>query len=162
MTPEKPKYRLHDEVWNNMRDLAQLDSGIVDLEALESPLWDTLNLICWYEDQEPMRDGFHEKFFEVLNRTIYKNVERMNSDKNLTLCLIDYQQGRLSLSGQHEEMVVVRAGGEVERIDTIDLGFPIGLEETIEDFVFQGVCLCHSYGIENRLHWNVWGHNEMR
>ena len=78
-----------------------------------------------------------KKFFEVLNRTIYKNVERMNSDKNLTLCLIDYQQGRLSLSGQHEEMVVVRAGGEVERIDTIDLGFPIGLEETIEDFVFQ-------------------------
>ena len=78
-----------------------------------------------------------KKFFEVLNRTIYKNVQRMNSDKNLTLCLIDYQQGRLSLSGQHEEMVVVRAGGEVERIDTVDLGFPIGLEETIEDFVFQ-------------------------
>jgi serine phosphatase RsbU (regulator of sigma subunit) len=78
-----------------------------------------------------------KKFFEVLNRTIYKNVQRMNSDKNLTLCLLDYQQGRLSLSGQHEEMVVVRSGGEVELIDTIDLGFPIGLEETIEDFVFQ-------------------------
>ena len=78
-----------------------------------------------------------KKFFEVLNRTIYKNVQRMNSDKNLTLCLIDYYQGRLSLSGQHEEMVVVRSGGTVERIDTIDLGFPIGLEETIEDFVFQ-------------------------
>lgn len=78
-----------------------------------------------------------KKFFEVLNRTIYKNVQRMNSDKNLTLCLIDYDRGRLSLSGQHEEMVVVRSGGTVERIDTIDLGFPIGLEETIEDFVFQ-------------------------
>ncbi|MGF1542138.1 MAG: SpoIIE family protein phosphatase, partial [Pleurocapsa sp.] len=78
-----------------------------------------------------------KKFFEVLNRTIYKNVQRMNSDKNLTLCLIDYQQGRLSLSGQHEEMLVVRSGEEVERIDTIDLGFPIGLSETIEDFVFQ-------------------------
>ena len=34
-------------------------------------------------------------------------------------------------------MLVVRAGGEIERVDTIDLGFPIGLEETIEDFVFQ-------------------------
>ena len=78
-----------------------------------------------------------KKFFEVLNRTIYKNVQRMDSDKNLSLCLVDYHQGILSLSGQHEEMLVVRSGGVVERVDTIDLGFPIGLEETIEDFVFQ-------------------------
>ena len=83
-----------------------------------------------------------KKFFEVLNRTIYKNVQRMNSDKNLSLCLIDYHDGVLSLSGQHEEMLVVRSGGTIERIDTIDLGFPIGLEETIADFVFQArVCL---------------------
>ena len=78
-----------------------------------------------------------KQFFEVLNRTIYKNVQRMDSDKNLSLCLIDYYQGVLSLSGQHEEMLLVRSGGALERIDTIDLGFPIGLEETIEDFVFQ-------------------------
>ncbi|GAB4231512.1 MAG: hypothetical protein Kow0049_13920 [Stanieria sp.] len=75
------------------------------------------------------------KFLETLNRTIYKNVQRMNSDKNLTFCLMDYQAGHLNLSGQHEEIIVVRAGGEIERIDTIDLGFPIGLEETIADFV---------------------------
>ncbi len=78
-----------------------------------------------------------KKFFEVLNRTIYKNVQRMDSDKNLSLCLVNYHQGVLSLSGQHEELVVVRSSGAVERIDTVDLGFPIGLEETIEDFVFQ-------------------------
>ena len=83
-----------------------------------------------------------KKFFEVLNRTIYKNVQRMNSDKNLSLCLIDYHDRILSLSGQHEEILVVRSGGTIERIDTIDLGFPIGLEETIADFVFQArVCL---------------------
>ena len=78
-----------------------------------------------------------KKFFEVLNRTIYKNVQRMDSDKNLSLCLVDYHEGVLSISGQHEEMLIVRAEGEIERVDTIDLGFPIGLEETIEDFVFQ-------------------------
>jgi serine phosphatase RsbU (regulator of sigma subunit) len=78
-----------------------------------------------------------KKFFEVLNRTIYKNVQRMDSDKNLSLCLVDYHEGILSLSGQHEEIVIVRAGGQIERLDTIDLGFPIGLEETIEDFIFQ-------------------------
>jgi sigma-B regulation protein RsbU (phosphoserine phosphatase) len=78
-----------------------------------------------------------KKFLEILNRTIYKNVQRMDSDKHLSLCLVDYHQGKLKLSGQHEEIVVVRAGGIVERIDTIDLGFPIGLEENIEGFIFQ-------------------------
>jgi sigma-B regulation protein RsbU (phosphoserine phosphatase) len=75
------------------------------------------------------------KFLDILNRTIYRNVERMNSSKNLTLAVVDYADSTLSLSGQHEEMIVVRAGGEVERIDTINLGFPIGLEEEIADFI---------------------------
>ena len=78
-----------------------------------------------------------KQFFEVLNRTIYKNLQRIDSDKNLSLCLIDYHDRVLSLSGQHEQMLLVRSGGEIERIDTIDLGFPIGLEETIQVFVFQ-------------------------
>ena len=78
-----------------------------------------------------------KQFFEVLNRTIYQNVQRMDSDKNLSLSLIDYCDGMLRISGQHEEMLIVRHGGVIERIDTVDLGFPIGLEETIEDFIFQ-------------------------
>lgn len=75
------------------------------------------------------------KFLNVLNRVIYDNVQRMNSDKNLSLCLLDYDDGILCLSGQHEEMIVVRSGGKVERFDTIDLGFPIGLESDIAAFV---------------------------
>jgi sigma-B regulation protein RsbU (phosphoserine phosphatase) len=75
------------------------------------------------------------QFLDILNRTLYGNVQRINPDKNLTLALLDYHNGTLSLSGQHEEIIVVRAGGEVERIDTIDLGFPIGLDEEIADFI---------------------------
>ncbi|MGK7902951.1 MAG: SpoIIE family protein phosphatase [Hormoscilla sp.] len=75
------------------------------------------------------------KFLNALNSTIYNNVQRMNSEKNLTLCLLDYSGGVISLSGQHEEMIVVRYSGVVECIDTIDLGFPIGLESDITDFV---------------------------
>lgn len=77
------------------------------------------------------------KFLSILNRTIYHNVQRMNSDKNLSLCLLDYQKGILRLSGQHENLIVVRSGGNIEIIDTIDLGFPIGLEEEITDFIEQ-------------------------
>jgi sigma-B regulation protein RsbU (phosphoserine phosphatase) len=77
------------------------------------------------------------KFLDVLNRTIYKNVLRMNCDKNLTLAILTYSKGRVSISGQHEETIVFRKSGEVERISTMDLGFPIGIEEEITDFIDQ-------------------------
>lgn len=73
----------------------------------------------------------HEKinalnFLNSLNQMVYHNVLRMDSDKHLTLCLLDYQDGKITISGQHEEIIVVRKG-ELETIDTTDLGMPIGL-----------------------------------
>ncbi len=75
------------------------------------------------------------KLLSTLNRTIYGNVQRMRSPHNLSLALLAYERGRLLLSGQHEEILVVRQDGHLERIDTIDLGFPIGLEENIREFI---------------------------
>lgn len=76
------------------------------------------------------------KFLSTINQTVYNNVQRMHSEKNLTLALLEYQDNVLYLSGQHEEMIVVRQG-VVERIDTDELGFLIGLEKDIADFVAQ-------------------------
>jgi len=84
-----------------------------------------------------------KQFLSVLNRTIYHNIQRMKSEKNLTLSLLDYHQDKLRLSGQHEEMIVVRSGGKIERIDTIDLGFPIGLVADIADFVADAEIQLH-------------------
>jgi serine phosphatase RsbU (regulator of sigma subunit) len=75
------------------------------------------------------------KFIESINRTIYKNAQRMNCDKNMTFCLMDYHQNSLQLSGQHEEIIIIRADGKIDLLDTIDLGFPLGLEESISDFI---------------------------
>ncbi|MCT7963228.1 AAA family ATPase [Laspinema sp. D1] len=75
------------------------------------------------------------QFLNVINRTIYKNVQRINADKNMTLALLDYQPGKLTLSGQHEEAIVMRVDGTVECIDTVDLGFPLGLIDDISEFV---------------------------
>jgi PAS domain S-box-containing protein len=83
------------------------------------------------EENDPVR------FLDILNRTIYGNVQRMSSDKNLTLAMIDYEDEKLTLSGQHEEIIVVRKNGDLERFDTVDLGFPIGLEEEIFSFLDQ-------------------------
>lgn len=78
-----------------------------------------------------------ETFINVLNRAVFDNVQRMRSDKNLTFSLLDYQGGRLRFSGQHEEILLVRGDGSIERIDTIDLGFMVGLTPDIKDFVNQ-------------------------
>ena len=77
------------------------------------------------------------KFLDVLNRTLYANIERIDSSRNMTLALLDYQDSNLSLSGQHEEIIVVRTDGNIERIDTMELGFPLGLDEDISGFVSQ-------------------------
>ena len=78
------------------------------------------------------------RFLDILNQTVYGNVQRMKSDRNLSLSLIDYackgDYGQARLSGQHEQMIVIRRDGTVEIVETEDLGFPIGLDEDIAEF----------------------------
>lgn len=75
-----------------------------------------------------------ETFLNIINRVIYANLQRMNSDKTLSLSLLDYYQGHLQVTGQHEEILVVRHNGTVERIDTLYLGFIVGLKADISAF----------------------------
>jgi predicted ATPase/serine phosphatase RsbU (regulator of sigma subunit)/tRNA A-37 threonylcarbamoyl transferase component Bud32 len=75
------------------------------------------------------------KLLQTVNQTLFDNVERMDSGKNMSLSLLEYRDNTLHLSGQHEEVIVVRSSGEVERIDTMELGFPIALEADIADFI---------------------------
>ncbi|OHV25054.1 hypothetical protein BBJ66_23255 [Rhizobium sp. RSm-3] len=75
------------------------------------------------------------QFLTNLNSALFKNIVRTKIDKHLTLAFLDYDGKEMILSGQHEEVVVVRANGEVERIDTMDLGIPIGLEADISTFI---------------------------
>ncbi len=74
-------------------------------------------------------------FFNVLNKTLCNNIKRMNSDKNLTLLMLDYYQGQVRLSGQHEFVLWVHADATVELIDTLDLGFMVGVVNNISRFV---------------------------
>ena len=101
-----------------------LESGILMVMAQTA-----VRTLKEIQESDPVR------FLDTLNRTIYKNLQRMNSDKNLTLAILNYADGRISISGQHEETLVVRKDGKIERIDTIDLGFPIGLDEEIAGFI---------------------------
>ncbi|GAB4367939.1 MAG: hypothetical protein Kow00121_06610 [Elainellaceae cyanobacterium] len=103
-----------------------LESGVLMLMAQTA----TRTLLS-HNETDPV------KFLSTLNRTIHENVKRMNCDKSLTLALLDYQDGKIQLSGQHEEIIVVRSHGQIERIDTLNLGFPIGLEADITGLIAQ-------------------------
>ncbi|MEG4811004.1 PP2C family protein-serine/threonine phosphatase [Microcoleus sp. F8-D3] len=89
-------------------------------------------------------EPYQVRFLTAINRVIYDNVQRMKSAKNASVALLDYQPGMLKLSGQHEEMIVVRSNGCVERFDTIDLGVPIGLDAHIAEFVAEKILQLHS------------------
>jgi sigma-B regulation protein RsbU (phosphoserine phosphatase) len=131
-----------DEVGGDYYDVLYLDGivtiGIGDVtgHGLESGLLMIMTQTAVRTLQE-IRELDPIRFLDTLNRIIYKNVQRMNSEKNLTLVILNYFQGKISISGQHEETIVVRNGGDIERIDTMDLGFPIGLDEDIADFISQ-------------------------
>jgi len=77
------------------------------------------------------------KLLNAINRTIYENTRRMGSLKNMTLSVLQYEAGLMRLSGQHEEVLIIRHNGDREQIDTFELGFPLGLEADISHFVTE-------------------------
>jgi len=77
------------------------------------------------------------EFLTILNHTIYNNIQRMGTDKNLTLSLIDYQAQQLRITGQHEELLLVHQDSQIEQIDTFNLGFPVGVIHDISHLVSQ-------------------------
>jgi len=138
-----------DEVGGDYYDVLQYEGrvkiGIGDVtgHGLESGVLmimvqTAVRTLLAYNEPDPVR------FLSAINSVIYDNVQRMKCDKNASLALLDYEEGMLKLSGQHEEMIVVRFNGSVERFDTIDLGFPIGLDANIAAFVAETVVQLHS------------------
>ncbi len=84
------------------------------------------------------------KFLNSVNRALYENTKRMRSPKNMSLALLEYKAGDLYLTGQHEELIVVRQDGQLEHIDTLDLGFPLALEADISPFIAEVKVHLHS------------------
>ncbi len=101
-----------------------LESGVVMLM-----LQTAIRTLMTSEEKDPVR------FLDILNRTLCSNIQRMKVNKTLSLILLDYDTGKMHISGQHEQVIVVRKGGKVELMDTVDLGFPLGLVTGITDWI---------------------------
>ncbi len=131
-----------DEVGGDYYDVFQIDDlvtiGIGDVtgHGLESGVLMLMTQTAIRTIGE-LRERDPVQFLDTLNRTIYHNIQRMNSDRNLTLSILNYAAGKLKIMGQHEEPLLVRKSGKIQRVDTMDLGLPIGLVDEISPFVDQ-------------------------
>jgi len=78
---------------------------------------------------------------EIVIIPFYKGSSLLNLDfvqsPNMTFSLLQYQNQRLQISGQHEDVLVFRGDGTVEQVETIELGMPLGLMQNIQAFVGQ-------------------------
>ncbi len=103
-----------------------LESGVVMIMAQTA-----IRTLLANDEKDPI------KFLNSVNKVIYDNTRRMKSHKNMTLALLEYEEGMLRLSGQHEDLVILRNNGEIEQIDTFELGFPLGIESDIKAYIAQ-------------------------
>lgn len=73
----------------------------------------------------------------IVNKVLYANIKRIKEDRNMTLALITYKNRRFVVTGQHESVILVRRSGKIEVIDTMNLGFYVGLMPDIRDKIGQ-------------------------
>lgn len=129
-----------DEVGGDYYDVLQAGSlikiGIGDVtgHGLRSGV---IMLMVQSITQTLLESGLYDpiRFLILLNHVLYKNIKRIDTDRNLTLSFIDYTDGEITISGQHEQVILVKKDGQLNLIDTIDLGFPIGLEPDVSNFI---------------------------
>ncbi|MDY6781037.1 MAG: CHASE2 domain-containing protein [Cyanobacteriota bacterium] len=129
-----------DEVGGDYYDVLQSEDGVkiaigdVTGHGLESGV---LMIMAQTAVRTLQKSGETDpvKFLNILNQTLYDNLQRLNARKEMTLVMLDYSEGTFKISGQHEEVLLVRQNGEIETIDTMLLGFPLGLEFEIADFI---------------------------
>ncbi len=132
----EPADEVGGDYYDVLQDGSRIKVGIGDVtgHGLESGvLMLMVQSVARALHEEGDRDN--KRFLETLNRAIFKNIARTQSDKHLSLVFVDYEDQELTLAGQHEEVLLVRRDGALERIDTMDLGFPIGLEFDIAPFI---------------------------
>ena len=76
------------------------------------------------------------RMLSILNEVLYGNIIRIHENKNMTLAIIRYNDRKFTIVGQHETVLVCRKDRSIENVETLNLGFPVGMEEHIEDFIF--------------------------
>jgi len=80
-------------------------------------------------DKKPLTQALND-----INVSLFQNIQRMKSDRHLSLSLLHLKDNKLIITGQHEVIIIVRKAGAVEQIDTDELGFYVGFIDDIEPY----------------------------
>ncbi len=67
------------------------------------------------------------EYLEVINRVLHANISRIKDNRSMTLIILNYENGKYTVSGQHESIAICRNNGEIDLIDTMDNGFYVGM-----------------------------------
>jgi len=70
----------------------------------------------------------------MVNQVLHSNLTRIKSDRSLTLAIVDLKEDVIQITGQHEDVIILRKGGTIEIISTESLGFPLGLIDDVAEF----------------------------
>lgn len=131
----QPADQVGGDYYDVLHDDARLRVGIGDVtgHGLESGL---LMLMVQSAARALHEAGAPDPktFLDQLNRAIFKNIERTGTEKHLSLAFLDFTDQEIIVTGQHEDVIIIRSSGDVEVLDTEDLGFPIGLDLDISHF----------------------------
>lgn len=79
------------------------------------------------------------ELLEQINSVLFGNIHnRMKDSRNLTLSVLSYNNGKLSITGQHETVLIYRKNtNTVEEIFTTELGMYVGMVEDTSSFFVQ-------------------------
>lgn len=71
-----------------------------------------------------------------INSILRQNISRLKDQRDLTLSLLHYKNGTVTMAGQHETVILLRQSEDfAEQIDTMDLTLYVGLIEDFSDNV---------------------------
>ena len=127
-----------DEVGGDIYDVLPLPDGSTCLVIGDVTDHGLISGVVMLMSQAALRASLEQSEFDLagsiqrLNSIIYQNVHhRMDELHNLTLSVLHYDDGKVRIAGTHETVILLRADGSVEEIDTYELGSWVGIEPDI-------------------------------
>jgi serine phosphatase RsbU (regulator of sigma subunit) len=74
--------------------------------------------------------------YRVINRVLVDFRRKTADNRIMTLLILRYLgDGSFIMTGQHESLIILRAGGAVEEISSLDFGMYAGLDDEIDEFL---------------------------
>jgi len=74
--------------------------------------------------------------FQIINKLLYDFRLKTSDHRLMTLIILKYLgQGKFTMTGQHESLIILKTGGEVADISSLDYGMYAGLEKDITPYL---------------------------